>query len=637
MEVHFFVDRPHSMPQRQARALLIDLLSDVLERVAYGEDAGEVADLLCRRAEILAPGAICSILCVDEELKLRPLAAPSLPAHYSEALDGLPIGPRVGSCGTAAFRGEPVEVSDIESDDLWAEFKGLALPLGLRACWSSPIKTRDGRVAGTFALYFRDPRGPTEHERQIVARCTHLCAVLIENNEYRRRAHDEAFIDAMSGLPNRASFDVRLEEMTAEQGQFALLFADLDHLKRVNDTLGHAAGDELIRIASERLKLVDPEVEVFRLGGDEFAFIPRACRSEPQMVATAQSLIDAVALPVAYRGMTLAPSLTAGGVFQSATGFDKSTLYQNADFALYHAKDVNRGGFVAFRQGMRTSMTQRLRAIAEVDEALVEGRVFPHYQPIVRLETAEIVGLEALARIRTRDGVVMPAASFHRALSDPRIAYALTGQMLVQVAADIRHWLKLGLPLQHVGFNITTADLQKGDLERRIASAFADGDEALMHLILEVNEAVFVNDDMVANEIKSLRAKGILVALDDFGTGFASLTHLLDFPVDIMKIDKSFIDRIVDDSSSAVIVQALLDISRKLGMRIVAEGVETKEQAETLMAMGCDLAQGYYFARPASAAITAEMLDRFAHRPSARKPGVSELVAATARLQRRAY
>ena len=230
----------------------------------------------------------------------------------------------------------------------------------------------------------------------------------------------------------------------------------------------------------------------------------------------------------------------------------------------------------------------------------------------------------------------MAAAEFHCALSDPRIAYALTSQMLVQVAADIRHWLALGLPLQHVGFNITTADLQKGDLERRVAAAFSDGEEALRHLILEVNEAVFVNDDMVADEIKSLRGKGILVALDDFGTGFASLTHLLDFPVDIMKIDKSFIDRIVDDPSSAVIVQALLDISRKLGMRIVAEGVETKEQAERLMEMGCTMGQGYYFARPASAAITAELLTRFAHRPSDKTRSIASRTAATGQRARRA-
>ena len=615
------------MPPRQPEALLFDLLSDVLQRIAYGEDAGVVADLLCRRAECFAPEAICSILSVDGDGKLRHMAAPSLPAFYSTALDGLAIGPKVGSCGTAAWHGEPVEVRDIEHDELWADFKGLALPLGLRACWSTPIKARDGRVVGTFAFYFREPRGPKPHERLIVARCTHLCAVLIENNEHRQRAYDQAFVDAMSNLPNRARFDVRLAEMAADQGNFALLFADLDHLKRVNDTLGHAAGDQMIRAAAGRLRAVSPTVEVFRLGGDEFAFIVRECKSEADMVATAQSLIDAVGQPTEYNGMTLSPSLTAGGVFQAAPGFDKNTLYQNADFALYHAKEVNRGGFVPFRQGMRTTMTQRLRAIADVGEALVEGRIVPYYQPIVSLDTAEIVGLEALARIRTRDGRIRPASEFQCALSDPRLAHAVTSHMLVQVAADIRHWLGLGLPLQHVGFNITTADLQKGDLERRIASAFPDGEQALRHLILEVNEAVFVNDDMVADEIKSLRAKGVRVALDDFGTGFASLTHLLQFPVDLIKIDKSFVEKIADDPSSAVIVQALLDIARQLNKKIVAEGVETKAQAETLLAMGCTLAQGYHFARPASASITAELLSRFPQRMSGSEPDAASFLA----------
>ncbi len=604
--------------------LVIDLLTDVLEMVAYGEEATKVADALCRRAEMFAPEAICSLLQVDAESKLRPLAAPSLPAHYSAAIDGLLIGPKAGSCGTAAFRGEAVEVRDIEHDELWADFKSLALPLGLRACWSTPIKARDGRVVGTFAFYFREARAPSDHERQIVAHCTHLCAVLIENHEFRSRAHEQAFGDAMSGLPNRAAFDVRLAAMTEAQRPFALLFADLDHLKRVNDTLGHAAGDEMIRIAAKRLSSVDPDIELFRLGGDEFAFIARQCASECSMVNIARALIDAVSRPIDYQGTTLSPSLTAGGVFQGADGVDKNTLYQNADFALHHAKEVNRGGFVPFHEGMRTTITQRLHAIAEVDAALAEDRIVPYYQPVVHFATAEILGLEALARIKTRDGGLMAAAEFQSALSDPRLAHALTTRMLGKVAADIRHWLDLGLRLHNVGFNITTVDLQKGDLEQRVMDAFGSSELVLKHLVLEVNEAVFVNDETVAKEIRYLRGKGMRVALDDFGTGFASLTHLLQFPVDFIKIDRSFIDKIVDQPSSAVIVQALLDIASKLGMGIVAEGVETREQSEKLIKMGCRAAQGYYFARPASASVTAELLRNFTRRRSLRNTSAAD-------------
>ena len=474
----------------------------------------------------------------------------------------------------------------------------------------------DGRVVGTFAFYFREPRGASDHERQIVARCTDLCAVLIENHEYRQRAHEQAFVDAMSGLPNRASFDLRLAQTIADRRRFALLFADLDPLKRVNDTLGHAAGDALIRVASTRLKSIGPQVDVFRLGGDEFAFIHAGCTSEAMMESTAQALIGAVCQPVEYHGMTLAPSLTVGGVFQGEAGFDKSTLYQNADFALYHAKEVNRGGFVAFRQGMRTTMTQRLRAMAEVDRALAEGRIVPHYQPIVRLDSAEIVGLEALARICDREGGMLEAAEFQSAFGDPRLAYALTTEMLKQVAADIRYWLDLKLPLQHVGFNVTTADLQKGDLERRITSAFCEGEEALKHLVLEVNEAVFVNDDIVADEIKGLRGKGILVALDDFGTGSRfvdtpariSGRHHEDRQVVHRQDRRRCVERCDRPGPARYFAQAG-DADR--GRRRRDEGTGGEATGD-----GLRLAQGYYFARPASAAITAELLGRFGQRAS---------------------
>lgn len=588
-------------------------MSEILEMAADGSEATLVADRLCRRVEAIAPGAVCSVLHIDDG-RLKPVAAPSLPEYYSNALDGVPIGPDVGSCGTAAFRGQAVEVRDIANDPLWADYRHLVLPLGLQACWSSPIRSRDGSVLGTFAFYYREPRGPNDCERQIVDRCTHLYALHIESVTQRQKVHDQAFMDSLSGLPNRASFDIRLADMVSRKTAFALLFADLDHLKLINDTLGHAAGDELIRAVSRRLSAIDIDAEIFRLGGDEFAFILKDCTSQSGMERCASALIDAVALPVDHFGTTLQPSLTAGGVLYDNTDWDKNTLYQNADFALYHAKAVNRGGFVPFTEGMRTALTERFRIITQVTDALSEGRVEAFYQPLVRLDTAEIVGIEALARIRTSNGEILPASKFQSALTDPRAAYTLSSQMLDMVASDIRYWLDLGLPIQHVGFNVTTADLQKHDLKRRVSDAFSAKDVPLKHLILEVNEAVYLHDEEVTAEITSLRATGMKVALDDFGTGYASLTHLLEFPVDIIKIDKTFVDRIVADPASAVIVQAILDIASQMDMRVVAEGVETREQAERLLEMGCVLAQGHHFSPPVPGAIVVELLKGFAQR-----------------------
>jgi EAL domain-containing protein (putative c-di-GMP-specific phosphodiesterase class I) len=230
------------------------------------------------------------------------------------------------------------------------------------------------------------------------------------------------------------------------------------------------------------------------------------------------------------------------------------------------------------------------------------------------MDTGEIIGLEALARMRMPDGRVVSAGEFQPALADPRIAYRLTDLMLASVARDIRTWLDAGLPMQHVGINVTTGDFQRGDLQGRIVDAFARAGVPLKHIILEVNEAVYMGgeDRQVAKSIEALRRMGVVVALDDFGTGFASLTHLLSFPVDVIKIDKSFVDRLVVDTSSAVIVSSIIEIAAKLGMKVVAEGVETAEQAEVLVGLGCRLGQGYLYSRPHPAADVTTLLHSFA-------------------------
>ncbi|WP_457302873.1 EAL domain-containing protein, partial [Phyllobacterium sp. P5_D12] len=217
-------------------------------------------------------------------------------------------------------------------------------------------------------------------------------------------------------------------------------------------------------------------------------------------------------------------------------------MRQNADFALYHAKETDRGGYVQFRPELRTSIVDRIRAIRNVDAALVEGRITAYYQPIAQLASSEIVGLEALVRMTDLQGAVSPAGDFAAAFSDTKIASRVTEKMLNQVASDIREWLDLGIPVEHVGINVTTGDFQYGNLQAKIEACFAKQDVPLKHIVLEVNESVFMggSDQFVAKAVKRLRDKGLLVALDDFGTGYASLTHLISFPVDVIKIDRSF-------------------------------------------------------------------------------------------------
>jgi diguanylate cyclase (GGDEF)-like protein len=589
---------------------VLALQNTVLEMIATGDTLASTVARMCEEAEKLAPDAICSVLTVDKAGLIHPLAGPSLPAEYSAALDGLLVGPNVGSCGTAAYLREEVTVTDIANDPRWAAFRELALPLGLRACWSQPILNAAGEVIGTFAFYYRDCRGPTQVEREIVRNCVHLCVIALERHQRVIEHERRAFTDALTGLANRAAFDAALAGLDCHQpGSWALLVLDLDNLKLVNDTFGHQAGDCLLRTAGTRITAAAGAPRAFRLGGDEFAIIVQAPEELVDLEQTAERILEVLAEPAECGGHIVVPRATIGGAVLSAGDRVAERVRQNADFALYHAKETGRGGFVRFWPGLGTNITRRLGHIREVDAALREERIEAYYQPVVRLDTRDIVGLEALCRMRLGDQIIS-AGDFQEAMKDVHVAKALTARMIKLVAADLRTWLDMGIPFQHVGVNVSSADMHGGSLDTMLAAAFEREGVPLKHVIIEVTETVYMGDGdrLVRKAVETLRGKGLRVALDDFGTGYASLTHLLTVPVDIIKIDKSFVNRLAPGNASMAIVEGLLQIARKLDIRVIAEGVETEEQAELLKAAGCILGQGYLFSRAVDRNATTDLL-----------------------------
>lgn len=577
--------------------MLTKLQNTILEMIATGVPLGETVDFLCRTVEEeIAPGIVCSVLVLDAQNRLRHLAGPSLPAHYAAAIDGAQIGPGVGSCGTAAFTGQPVTVTDIATHPYWADYKQLALPLGLAACWSTPI-TGSGKVLGTFAFYFRTARGPSDLEKRIVAACVHLCAIAIERDQRVAEQRRLAETDALTQLPNRGRFNEVVASQDHSDCAWGVLLADVDNLKLVNDTFGHRAGDDLIRNVAARIASVGAPGMSFRLGGDEFAIIVEGEESK-DLSAIAARVLEAIRLPCTCADHVIYPSVTLGGAVAMA-GDSAEQVRQNADYALYHAKERARGNYIEYVPGLGTSIVKRFRAIQDVTEALREDRIEAYYQPIVELETGRIANLEALCRMKTRKGETVSAAHFHEATKDANIAFELTRRMLDRVAADARRWLDAGIDFGRVGVNLAAADFYRAGLADRVAACFAEAGVPLKKVTVEVTESVYLDqrDQIVAEQIQDLRAAGIRVALDDFGTGFASLTHLLTVPVDVIKIDKCFVQRMVNDRAGAVIIKGLIDIAKGLGIGVVAEGVETVEQAETLYRLGCANAQGYLYSR----------------------------------------
>ncbi|AUW60135.1 diguanylate cyclase [Sphingobium sp. SCG-1] len=568
--------------------------------IAKGEPLSATARQLCLEFELVFPEIVCTVLAVDRAGLLHPIAAPSLPEEFSASLEGVFIGPDVGSCGTAAYLGVPIAADDIEHDPRWSKYRGLVMSVGLRACWSSPVKDEDGATIGVVALYFREVRGPDDKERAVMSTSIELCEMALSRHARVVDRERRASVDALTSLPNRAAFNAAMARVPCEDvGSWALLVVDLDNLKVVNDTFGHQAGDGLIRVAAQRIsRAMMPDV-TFRVGGDEFSVIVQAHASLADLDATAARIFDALEAPADCDGHMVVPKATIGGAVLSPGDASAMAVSQNADFALYHAKETGRGGFVRYWPGIGTRITHRRDAIRDVTAALRDGRIEAYYQPIVRLDSREIVGVEALCRMISEAGEVVAAKNFQTATSDVHVATALTSRMLSIVASDVRRWLDEGLSFGHVSVNVSTADFYAGNLGSKLRESFVEAGVPLSHLILEVNEDVYVGqrDRVVAREIKTLRESGLLVALDDFGTGFASLTHLLTVPVDIIKIDQSFVARLWPDDASLVVVEGVIDIATKLGIRVVAEGIETEVQASQLWAMGCKLGQGFGFSR----------------------------------------
>ena len=598
---------------------MLHLQNLILEMVATGSPLKDTMDRLCREVEALLPGVVCSVLRVDSGGVLHPLSAPSLPESYSAALDGLITGPDVGSCGSAAYHRVPVAVTNVATDPKWSGFEHHILPLGLRACWSSPICDDSGRVLGTFAFYYREVRGPTQQEEAIVATCVHLAMIALERHDRVLERDRLANTDALTGLSNRARFNKALAALSCDTaGAWAIFVMDLDNLKLTNDTFGHQAGDELLKEAATRLvRVVSPDL-AFRLGGDEFAVIVQHPASRQNIDALAQNILDALDEPAICDGHLIHPKATIGGAILSFDDPTAECVRQKADFALYHAKETGRGGFVRYWPGIGTAITKRLTAIQDVTAALRDGRIEAYYQPIVRLDTGEIVGAEALCRLITAQGDVIPAAQFCEATSDAHVACALTERMLSQIVRDVRRWLDLGIPFQHVGLNVSYADIHRGKLGALLANAFARGNVPLHHLIVEITENVYIGrrDHVIAREVAAIRSLGLCVALDDFGTGFASLTHLLTVPVDVVKIDKSFVDSLEPGAPSSAIVEGLLTIAQKLGIKVVAEGIEHQSQLDQLQSFGCMLGQGYLFSKAIDREAMTDLLQRRAQHSS---------------------
>lgn len=506
---------------------------------------------------------------------------------------------------------------DLASDyQLIGRLWGYQLEPGFWRDRDAALTAARGGEVGRLTLWVRSQAGDLRWFESLVSRLAEFedhphCFIVMSRDITRQKQVEDqvrwtASHDALTGLPNRSLFQARLDEITGDRkAGFAILLLDVDDFKQVNDTLGHDAGDALLVTVGQRLRnALRPEDFVARLAGDEFAILLDGVRTEAGAVAAAEKLVERLREPWIYGGR-VGDCRTSIGISVARKRDDNPTdLLKNADIALYAAKSEQRGGVAVFQPHMRAAMQKRSSKLSLARYAVQEGLIFPFYQPKVELESGRVVGLEALLRWRHPASGIQAPESIDAAFEDLELAQQLTDRILSQVIADMRGWLDAGIHFGHVAVNAAAADFKQNNFAELLLERLQTNSIPPSCFQLEVTETVFLGRgaEYVERALKTLSDSGVRIALDDFGTGYASLSHLKQFPVDVVKIDRSFLREVEQDAHNAAIIRTVVSLGSSLNLEVVAEGVETAEQAKHLMELGCKIAQGYLFGKAMPAA-----------------------------------
>ncbi len=410
--------------------------------------------------------------------------------------------------------------------------------------------------------------------------------------------------DGLTNLPNRETFQAHLHAATLRAmesgGAVGLLLLDLDHFKHVNDTLGHAAGDHLLKTFGERLKSSVRGTDlVARLGGDEFAVILEGVKGQDDLLKAGEGILGRLQAPIRYGERVLSAGASIGGALFPTDAASAHELFKNADTALYALKNSGRGGTRMFHNYMREEAQKVASQLSLARIAVNEKSVSPHYQQKIELSSGRIRGFEALLRWHHPSrGVQMPD-TVAEAFKDYELASKIGELMQTKVFSDICSWQRAGIAFGRVSINAAPAEFMRDDYAERLLSRLAHYQLPGELIEVEVTEHVFVErgSEYVSRALKLLNKGGVKISLDDFGTGYSSLSHLRDFPVDVVKIDRSFISKMVEEPEIRAIVAAVIDLAASLSIEVVAEGIETAEQEAMLRGQGCALGQGYLFGR----------------------------------------
>ncbi|OWW18696.1 hypothetical protein AYR66_03730 [Noviherbaspirillum denitrificans] len=602
--------------RKQAEALHLGQ-ARVLEMIATGASLQDVLSTLVGVIESQSYGMLGSILLLDEDgERVHPGAVASLPEIFVCSLARLPIGPNAGSCGTAMHLCKQVVVTDIDADPLWTALRDDALAHGLRACWSTPIVSQQGGVLGTFAMYYREARTPTPAELRLADFAARIAGIAIERKQAEHRISYMAHHDTLTGLPNRALLLDRLRQAVAQSQRIAkavaVMFIDLDDFKHINDSLGHQVGDQLLQMVAGRLQLCLRRGDTLaRLGGDEFVLVLPAVEDDHAAASVAQKILDELRSTFYVGNHELHAGCSIGISLYPDDGEDADTLMRAADTAMYHAKGKGRGNYQFFMQSLNVAAQYRLAIANQLRQAIARGEFSLHYQPQVDMERGRIVSTEALLRWLQPDRGFIPPADFIPIAEETGLITQIGEWVLREACLQLRRWREAGHVDLCMAVNLSARQLLIPDFAGSVERILLETGVPAAALELEITENFLMHpSEENIGLLTQLSDMGVQLSVDDFGTGYSSLSYLKRFPIDALKIDQSFVRGIGQAQHDAAITNAIIAMAHSLNLKVIAEGVETAEQAAFLRARQCVFAQGYYYSKPVPPEAFTELLHR---------------------------
>lgn len=448
----------------------------------------------------------------------------------------------------------------------------------------------------------------------LVSQRRHLRARLKDPREQaRRNLAFHAYHDTLTGLPNRAFLMQELEHALSGPGDesLAVMFIDLDGFKSINDTLGHEAGDTFLRAVATSLRSsVRDRDTVSRFGGDEFVVVVQAYGGLENLVRICRKVLDLVSQPVNVAGHVVAVSPSIGVAVAPKDGDVAQTLIRNADAAMYAVKETGKADFRFYEEGMLELARERLALTVDLREALQQGSLSLQYQPKRNLRDGTLAGVEALARWHHPTRGDVPPGIFVAIAERSGLIHALGEFVLRAVLTQVRAWDEEGTDVDYVAINLSMHELTRPAFVETLHRVVRSYGVEPMRIRFELTESTAMRQpEETLRQLVKLRSHGFDLLIDDFGAGYWNLGHLRELPVGTIKIDQSFVRGSADNLADREITEAIVGLARKLNMRTIAEGVETKAQADWLRDMGCDVGQGYYFARPMTAAAFSSYLN----------------------------